>query len=325
LHGLGNRRCLISLSGSDRGGRLARKFLPLIVSLALVTWLLTRISPQAVAQAATQLNWKLLLPVTAAMVIAVYLWDAVCLPTVYRVKENRWSYLRSLQMRGLSYLGGAFHYEVGQAALAWAMARLQKTGVGRMLARTIVLAYHDIVVLLGLGLLGTLLCDDPRIVRLRPWLALALTLLLAVAFVFWALPAELRARFRRGESESLLEGWSIRRSLQLVPLRVVYFGIFVTYGATALAICHIPVDSHVVLSTMPLVLLADGLPSVSGLGTRETSLQLLLNPESPEVLLAMSLFWTTGLIIGRSLIGVAHLWGQQWFDGFTNSNDDAQA
>jgi hypothetical protein len=93
----------------------------------------------------------------------------------------------------------------------------------------------------------------------------------------------------------------------------VYFSIFAVYAASALEICHVPVDHQVVASTIPLVLLADGLPSIAGLGTRDTALQFLLAPDRPEALLAMSLFWSTGLVVGRSVIGLAHLWGSQLF------------
>jgi hypothetical protein len=50
------------------------------------------------------------------------------------------------------------------------------------------------------------------------------------------------------------------------------------------------------------------LPNFAGLGTRETSLLLLLAPPEPAVLLAMSLIWSTGMILFRFVIGLAHLW-----------------
>src|SRR5476651_424169 len=89
------------------------------ISAGLLVWLILRTSPAKLAAAAGEVDWKLLAPATVAMVVALYLWDAACLPTIYRVDEHRWSYWRSLHLRGLSYLGGAFHYELGQAALAW--------------------------------------------------------------------------------------------------------------------------------------------------------------------------------------------------------------
>lgn len=188
---------------------------------------------------------------------------------------------------------------------------MQRASVVRMLSRSVLLAYHDVVVLLLLGLMGSLVTDDPRVVRVRPFIAVAMVVASVVGAFFWALPAKVRARFRAANAESFLEGWSIRRSLRLIVLGLVYFSIFVVYAVVALRICRLPVDHQVVLSTVPLVLLADGLPNIASLGTRETALQLLLAPDRPAVLFALSLFWSTGLIVGRLAIALAHVWGNQ--------------
>jgi hypothetical protein len=181
-----------------------------------------------------------------------------------------------------------------------------------MLSRTIVLAYYDFVVLLGLGFAGSLLSDDPRIERIRLVVAAAFSIALAIALAVWFLPDALRKKLSGTKLGEALTGWSLSRSLRLIPLRCVYFSIFAVYAAVALESCHVPVDHMVVASTIPLVLLADTIPTISGLGTRDTALQLLLRPDNPEALLAMSLIWSTGLIIGRSLIGLAFLWGNQF-------------
>ncbi len=282
-----------------------RQILPFAVSLGLLTWVFWRVSPQAFLQALREVNWALLLPATAAMVLLLYFWDAVCLPVVYCVDRRRWSYGRALHLRGLSYLGAAVHYELGQAMLAWAAAKLQDAGVVRMLSRSVVLAYHDVFVLVGLGFLGSLLTDDPRVQRLQPFLAAALVGIVFVAFLVWAMPNWLQRYWK--SAEVLLSDWSVRKSLVLVPLRCVYFAILLIYAVAALEIVRIPVDSRVVFGTVPLVMLADGLPSISGLGTRETALQLLLHPPRREALLALSLVWTTGLVVGRAAIGLVHL------------------
>jgi hypothetical protein len=286
-----------------------RKVFPLAISLVLLGGLLWRISPRALANAATELDWKLLVPATVVMVLSLYLWDPVCFPVVYGVgDDHRWKYRQALHLCGLSYIGGAIHYEIGQAALAWGFARVQQTGVARMLSRSVVLAYHDILVLLAMGLVGAIASDDVQVERIRPLIALGLFATLAVGLIFWLLAPKLRLSFLHNESESLSRDWSIRRSLQLIPLRICYFSILIVYAAVALHICRLPVDHRVVLSSIPLVLLADGLPNVGGLGTRETALQLLIKTARPDTLLAMSLIWSTGIIVGRSAIGLAHLW-----------------
>jgi hypothetical protein len=285
-------------------------WLPAGITLGLITWLIVRVSPHRLLDAAREIAWAPLMLATGTMVIALYLWDSVCLQTIYSVRKNRWSYGRSLQLRGLSYLGGCVNYELGQAALAWGLSKLQNASLVRMLSRSALLACHDIFVLLTGACLGSLLSNDPRVARVRPYLAIAIVVVATIAVLFRLLPHSFRARFRAPDGESYLEGWSFMRSLRLIPMRFVYFGILLTYAVIALHICDVPVDRRVTASTMPLVLLADGLPSFAGVGTRETSLQLLLDPgrERAPMLLAMSLFWSTGLVTVRLAIALAILW-----------------
>jgi hypothetical protein len=285
---------------------------PFVISTSLLVFIVWWVSPQALLRAAEDLRWQLLVPATVAMVVALYLCDALCLPVAYGIEGRQIRYAQALHVRGLAYLAGALNYEIGQGAVAWGMARLQQTKFLRMLARSIVLAYHDAVILLATGLVGALLTNNSRVVRIRPYIAIGLAAALIVGVVFWSLPKWLRLQIHSEKIDAIFADWSLQRSLQLVPLRFAYFGILVFYAAVALAICRIPVDHVVVLSTIPLVLLADGLPNFAGLGTRETSLLLLLAPDEKGPLLAMSLLWTTGMIVIRFLIGVSHLWYHQF-------------
>jgi hypothetical protein len=290
-----------------------RFWISIAITLALFVWLYSRVSPRQLLQAAQELAWFPLFLATGTMVIALYLWDSACLPIVYAVEGNRWSYRQSLHLRGLSYLGGAVNYELGQAALAWSVARLQDAGLVRMLSRSILLAYHDVLVLLTAGWVGSLLTSDERIVRLRPYLTVGLIVAGIIAAFFWFLPTSLRRHATNGDGNSLLDGWSFDRSLRLILMRFVYFGILVSYAAISFRICRLPIENGVTICTMPLVLLADGLPNFAGLGTRDTAMQLLLLPSKEEagVMLAMSLFWSTGLILGRLAIALPHLWLRQ--------------
>jgi hypothetical protein len=94
----------------------------------------------------------------------------------------------------------------------------------------------------------------------------------------------------------------------LVLLRVGYFAILGSYVAVALRICALDVAPATALAAVPLVLMAGILPSASGLGTRETALYLLLPTGRPDVLLAMGLIWSTGMLVFRLGIGFASLW-----------------
>jgi hypothetical protein len=287
--------------------RIIARAIPFAVSLILLTVVLWWVSPQALVRAAGQLRWQLLVPATAVMVFALYACDAACLPLVYSV-SGRIGYFQALKVRGLSYLAGAFNYELGQTGIAWGMAQLQQTSLLRMLSRTIVLAYHDAVILLVMGLTGSLLTDDSRVTRIRPYITVALVLTLITGAAFWNLPTLFRSRIQSSKLGMILAEWNLIQSLRLLPLRVSYFGILVIYAAVALAIGGIAVNGQVVLSTIPIVLLAEGLPNFSGLGTRETAILLLLDPTDKGSLLAISLFWSAGMLVFRLLIGLPILW-----------------
>jgi hypothetical protein len=298
--------------------RLRKSVLPLAVSAVLLAGVMWRVSPASLVEKAALLDWHLLAPATVVMVVALYLWDALCLRVVYQIGSGRITYGQSLHLRGLSYLGGALNYELGQGVLAWAMARLQNTRLVTMLARSVLLAYHDIFVLLLGGGMGTLFSGDPRAARFRPYIAAGLLVAVAIGAIIWLLPEKLRARFRSGDQPSFLEGWSLARTGRLLFLRVVYFSILVVYGLIAIRICRLPVETNVVLTAVPIVLLADGLPSFAGLGTREAALLFLLRPPTRDdeaQLVTMSLLWSTGMILIRFVIASAHLWIHAARDG----------
>ncbi len=282
--------------------------IPALVSVALIVWLVSRVNPDALRDAAAELNWPALTAATALMVLGLYLWDAVCLRTLFAADGATPSYREVLHVRGTSYLVGVVNYELGQGAVALGMARLQQDSVVSALSRIVLLAYYDLLVLLGFGLLGSSLDHGSRTDGVRLFSGIGFCALLAFPLVGLLLPASLWERLAGTRWLLWLKAWRLKRSFYVLILRVVYYAILIGYGAVALRICQVHVDRMLVLSTIPMVLLADALPSASGLGTRDAALQLLLQPEQREVLLALSIFWSTGLIFGRSGIGMAHMW-----------------
>ena len=215
------------------------------------------------------------------------------------------AYRTALNARGTSYLVTAFNYGLGQGVMAWRMGRAQGISLLSALGRCFLLAVHDIAVLMSLGLLASLTIADPRVQPTRLVCGFGLLGLAGAAAAWWMFR---RAR-KAGRWAELSGWWGLRRSARLCLLRGVYFSISLTYATLAFALCGVGLSLGVVFSVGPLVLLADGLPiSISGLGTRETALQLLLNPEKQGEVLALSLIWSAGLLTGRLAIGLVHLW-----------------
>jgi hypothetical protein len=285
-----------------------RKTLPLLLSAGLIAWLVGRISVTSLLHAAAALRWQWLLPLTAAMVLLVYLWDAYCLPVVFAAGHARMSYGQMLRARGKSYLLSALNQGLGQAALAWHVARIENMPLVDALSRSVVLAFHDGFVLASTALAGALLTDNPRAAHVRPFCAVLLAALVGGALLVSLAPAGWRRRWQRTRWGAWLDGWTWRRSIQLIVLRIGYFAILGGYVAAALRICDLKVSPTAALATIPLVLMASVLPSASGLGTRETALCFLVPAGQPEVLLAMGLIWSTGMLVGRLGIGFAWHW-----------------
>ena len=259
-------------------------------------------------RASAVLPWQRLAAMTVGLVIALYLWDVVCLLTVFSVDGGQLSYGRMLRARGKSYLVGAWNQGLGQAAVAWDVARLQGTPFAAALSRSILLAWHEGLILATAAVAGSWWSDNPRAAHARAWCAVLLAVLLGAALLLGLVPAGWRRRLQRTRWGAWLGEWSWRRSFRLILLRIVYFAIVGTYVATALWMCGQGIAPATALAVIPLVLLATVLPSASGLGTRETALYLLLPSQRPDVLVAMGLIWSTGVVVVRLGIGLAWLW-----------------
>lgn len=291
-----------------------KRGIPLLVSGALVGGLLWRIAPSELATEFRNLPLGLLLPLSVLMVGALYLWDAVCLQFVFRFPGEPMPFSTALHARGSSYLASTINHQLGRAVLAWLFARSLRRTLLPAFGRIALLAFHDVLVLLSLGLLGSIISSDARLEGIRVFCGTGLAIIGGLVTVVVLLPESVHARFQQTKWGAWLNTWSWRRSLGLYVLRVGYFGISLAYVVIGLKACNHPLDSALVFGALPLVLMADGLPiSVSGLGTRETTMILLLQPESPAMLLAFSLFWSMATLIGRAAIGLGHLWFPRLF------------
>jgi len=286
-----------------------RELLAAVVSACLVSYLIRKTSPGLLVQTAAALDWPPLIAATILLVLGLYFWDAICVAWLFTKPQRPLYFRTALAARGTSYLLSALNYELGQGLLAWKVARAQGRSALATVGYLMLLAYHDLGVLLSLGLVGALLSEDTRAGALQLFCGGALLALAGVALVASRLPCAWRDRLAQTRWGAWMGDWTWRQSIQLCLLRGVYYLILMTYAVVGLAICRIPASLAVVCSVVPLVLLVDGLPiSVSGLGTRETAMLYLLHPDRPEVVLAFSLVWSTGLVLGRLALGLAHWW-----------------
>jgi hypothetical protein len=289
-------------------GRLWRKVLPVLFSIGLLAWLAHRISLDQVIAAARQVEWGFLAALTVSVVVTLYLWDTQCIRWVFAQSLGFVGYGTALRARGSSYLVGAVNYSLGQGVLAWLLARSLGISVVAALGRLLLVAYHDLWLLLTFGLVGSLTQADPSLRSTRLFCEAGLLVLASLTGIALLFPGNWQRRVRGTRWAYWLEGWSWGRSLSLFAMRLLNFGFSAIYAATGLSLIHVPWTASALLRSISLIQLAEALPiTMSGLGTRETILLAVLNPEHPERVLAFGLFWSVGLIMGRLVIGSVSL------------------
>jgi hypothetical protein len=287
--------------------RLGRRCLPVLISAGLVAWLVWRVSPGRLMEAAAVLNWPALVALTLGEMLALFLWDSVCLRWLFSLPEGSVSFDTAVRARAQSYRWTVVNYGLGQGVLAWDLARARGLPFASALGRCVLLALHDLAVLFGLALAASFVSPEPRPVLRRVCLVGLLVLAgLAVAVV--VLPGHRRARL--GQRVDWLAWWRWRHSLTVFGLRLAFFLIIVTYVTAALAVIGLPQGTRDVCGTVPLMLLAEAVPSISGFGTRDAAVLGVLHPaeEQRGLVLGFTLLWSSVLAVSRMTLGLGSWW-----------------
>ena len=291
--------------------RLWRRMIPLLGSALLLAAVLWQISPAEVFRAFGRLNWSVLAPTTVLLVLALYLWDSLCLWWLFGRRDGAISYRLVLRARGTSYLFTVINYGLGHGMLAWLLARYREKPFLATAIRCVMITYVDLAVLLTLGMLGGSLSTDPRTDGIAWFCGVGLLLLISFTVTMRVLPQRTAEKIIASRWGQALHSpdWRWRNLIPLALLRTIYASLGLLYVAICLTASGFAFEPIVVLSVIPIVVLVDALPiSVSGLGTREAALLLLLRPEEPSLLLAFSLVWWACIVSGRALIGLANVW-----------------
>src|SRR5579871_265197 len=119
-------RCAGRKALSDKRFAPWRWVLTASISAALVLWLVWTVSPEELARAAHQVPWVPLACLTLTLVMAMFLWDVVCVRWLFALPGRQLSFGTAAGARAGSYLWTAFNYEAGQAMLALRVARAQQ-------------------------------------------------------------------------------------------------------------------------------------------------------------------------------------------------------
>jgi hypothetical protein len=288
-----------------------KKFLPVLISIGLVTWLIWKITPAKLLRALSTSSWPWLLLATLVQFGVLFLWDTLNLWWLFSQPhpERRPAFRVVFRARTDSILWSAINLEIGQGVFAYKLAKAIDEPVSLALGRFLVLALFDFGMLQSLGLIGFFLNTNPLIKSFR-WACVASTCgLVVLALLVQFMPERWRQWVEEQDWGCWLQWWSWRHSLLLGVQRLTMFLLVILYAGVGLRIIGIPADTRTVFATIPFVLIAESLPGTGGLGERETALIYLLNPGGKEAdLLAFGLIWSTVVILGRLLVGLVSSW-----------------
>ncbi len=292
--------------------RWGRQALPFLVSGGLVTWLIWSVSPGQLFSALSSTVWPWLVAATLVQLIILFLWDAVSQWWLLSLPDHPLPFWAVFRERVDATLWTAVNVQLGQGVFTWNVVRkCGQPSLTDAFGRTAVLGLYDFGICMVLGFIGSFLKSDPLIWVLR-WVCLGgLVSLLILELLVVLLPAGWRDQLVRQGWLGWLTWWRWRHSLELAGQRLVLFLLVLVYAGVGLALCGFPADIRTVLSVIPLVLVAEGLPSTGGLGQREVALVYLLQPETSEqraTLLSFGLIWSVGIILGRLGIGLVGRW-----------------
>ena len=268
-------------SGSSFPGlkRVLAKLWPLLLALAILAYLFTRIPRAALWDALASGPWLWLGAYIVFVVLLVLLADAYATCVSLRVMGLRPQFSLIVLVRGATYLLGILNYSLGQGALGF---YLQRSGLATVRAAGIVLFLLIVnsgllLIMSGLGLLAGAFPGGGF-----PGLSF-LALGLAAGMLAYLIVVSLRPHFLQGSRllAPLLEaglGGHLRAAAGRMPHVLI---LLITFWG-AIRLWGIPVPLLQGLVVIPVVLFLSALPiTPAGLGTFQAGMVILLGPYVP--------------------------------------------
>ena len=287
--------------------RALQRILPLVVSIAVLAWLLRGVDLRAVAASVSPRVAFVLVP---ALVVygAVTLWlEATSLASLVHASVGlpRWTAAR---IKCASYLIAIVNYALGAAALTVLLRRQTGLPLPRAASLVLLISMTDLAVVLGFAAVGA-----AQVAQGAPdfhaGIVVAVLLGLFGGLMLLRTPRSLGPleRIRSLSAFEALRSVSVRDLVRLLALRIAFSISFVAICGSAFVAFGIPVPLPELVAGVLIVALVAAIPiAVAGLGTSQAAFLYLFEAYAPpETLLAMSLVLSAGMLALRALMGVA--------------------
>jgi hypothetical protein len=241
--------------------KVLARIVPWVVTAAILAFLFSRIHINDVLAAARDAaGW--FVPVTAAIVFAVYIADSFAIWKTFGWFVAPMTFRETLTLRGVTMLLALINYTLGQGAFAYFLNRSRRVPLMRAAAAVLLVMGINLLVLLLLSTVG-LVMSDSVLPELRTVIVVAYVGLgIYAALLAWR-PAFLT---KRPVLDVLLEA-GLKGHLKSLMVRLPHVVTLLALNHVALHAFGVPVPVYDTLVAMPIVFLLAVLPiSFQGLG-----------------------------------------------------------
>ncbi len=291
----------------SRRKALVQRALPVVVSAAVLVWLLQSVDLAGVVEALSPRVALVMVPAFLFYAVVSLLIEALSITRIVDPTRYPVGVWIAARIKCATYLVGILHYALGAGALAMLMRRRTGLPLGEAASLVVLIASADLIIVLSATGVGAALLETSAPTVRAGVLGFALV-------GFFGGLAILRTPRSLGPLDrlrtlSVFEGlrtitWT--RLVELLWLRAAFCASFVTLCALAFQAFQLPVPLAQLVVGVLVVAVVAALPiAVAGLGTSQAAFVYVFSDVAgPEQLLALSLVVSAGILSLRAGMGL---------------------
>jgi hypothetical protein len=291
-----------------RTRRWLERLVPLAVSAAALSWLFATLEVSALVDA---LSWSVAAVLVPALLAygAFSLWlEARSLRRLVRRAPPGFGAWTAARVKCASYLLGIVSYALGAGALTVLLRRRAGIGLGESASVVLMISSLDLLLLLLLAGIGAATGPaDAGVVRVGVAALFGFGFFGGLVLVRAPLRMAPLERVRSLAIFEVLRHTPMSILLEVALLRLCFTVAFIALGGSAFAAFGVAVQAGELVVGIMVVALVAALPiAVAGLGTGQLAFVTVFRGlAEPELLLAVSLVLSAGLILLRVGMGLA--------------------
>ncbi len=285
----------------------ARRVLPWLVAVALMTLLVKRIGGEAIADAFARADVLYLILATLGCTAVNFSLDAYSLSRAISWFNAPMTFKQLAPVKASAYLVGILNYNVASGGIALWIARRCRVPFLEAVSTMLFVNVVDALLLIGLMAIGIPVLREPVGTAVQT-IAVVAVVGFAAQYAFW-LYGERIALVSR------LWAWPIFASFRkarlgayakLALMRLAFLAVFIGNYWFAVQAFQLEIPARQIVAAVPVISFVGVVPvTVAGLGTVQAATIYLFSEFAPEAaLLALSLAVTAVMTVLRALLGL---------------------